>query len=106
MNLPPVGLEHYLILAGILFGLGVYGVVTRRNAVGVLMSVELILNAVNLNFVAFNHFKHPAALAGQVFAIFVITLAAAEASVGMALVVSIFRSRRSVEIKEVNLLKW
>ena len=102
----PVGLGHYLVLAGILFGLGVYGVVTRRNAVGVLMSVELVLNAVNINFVAFNHFLHPEVLAGQVFGIFVITLAAAEASVGMALVVSIFRSRRSVEIKEVNLLKW
>jgi NADH:ubiquinone oxidoreductase subunit K len=106
MSLFPVGLEHYLVLSAILFAVGIFGVVTRRNAVGVLMSTELILNAVNINFVAFNHFRHPAALAGQAFAIFVITLAAAEASVGMALVVSIFRSRRSVEIEDVNILKW
>lgn len=102
----PVGLEHYLALSAILFAIGVYGVLTRRNAVGVLMSTELVLNAVNINFIAFNHFKHPEALGGQIFSIFVITLAAAEASVGMALVVSIFRARRSVEIEDINLLKW
>ena len=106
MNLFPVQLEHYLVLSAALFTIGAFGVITRRNAVGVLMSAELILNSVNLNLVAFNNFLHNAALDGQVFTLFTITIAAAEATVGLALVVSIFRQRRTVLIEDVNFLKW
>ena len=106
MSLFPVGLPHYLVLSVALLSIGMYGVITRRNAVSVLMSVELILNSVNLNLVAFNHYLHSAALGGQVFTLFTITIAAAEATVGLALVVSIFRQRKSVLVEDVNLLKW
>ena len=106
MTLFPVGLEHYLALSVFLFAIGIYGVITRRNAVTVLMSVELMLNAVNLNLIAFNRFLHFASLSGQVFTLFTITIAAAEATVALALVVSIFRQRRSVLVEDVNLLKW
>ena len=103
---PVITLNHYLLLSAALFCLGFYGVLTRRNAVGVLMSTELILNSVNLNFIAFNHFLHKAALTGQMVTLFTITIAAAEATVGLALVVSIFRSRRSVKVEDADLLKW
>src|ERR1700741_738660 len=98
----PMTLEKALLLSGLLFCIGLYGVITRRNAVGVLMSLELMFNAVNLNLVAFNHFLHKGALTGQMFTLFTITIAAAEATVGLALVVSLFRSRRSVRIEDVD----
>ena len=101
-----ITLQHYLVLSAALFCLGLYGVLTRRNAVSVLMGIELILNSVNLNFVALNHFLHRAALTGQMAVLFTITIAAAEATVGLALVVSIFRSRRSVRLEDADLLKW
>jgi NADH:ubiquinone oxidoreductase subunit K len=103
--IPGISLQHYLVLSAALFSIGLFGVVSRRNAVGVLMSLELMLNAVNLNLVAFNAYLHPAALAGQMFTLFTITIAAAEATVGLALVVSIYRARRSVRIEDVDLLK-
>ncbi len=94
---------HYLVVAAALFVVGVIGVVTRRNVVIILMSIELILNAVNLNLVAFSRMW---GLNGQVFAIFVITDAAAEAAVGLGILISFFRNRETVNVDEVDLLKW
>ncbi len=100
-----VGLEHYLSVAAILLAIGIYGVLTRRNVIGVLMSIELIFNAVNINLVAFNHYVHPQNLWGQGYAIFIIAIAAAEAVVGLALVLAIYRNVRSVNVDNINLLK-
>jgi NAD(P)H-quinone oxidoreductase subunit 4L len=105
MTFFPVGLPHFLVLAATLFCVGFYGLLTRRNAVALLMSAELMLNAVNINLVAINRFLHPQALTGQVYALFIITVAAAEITVGLALVVSIYRSRRCVLAEDINFLK-
>ena len=99
----PITPIHYLMLAAALFALGTIGVLTRRNVVVVLMSIELILNAVNLNLVAFSRIW---GLNGQVFAIFVITDAAAEAAVGLGILIAFFRNRETVNVDEVDLLKW
>ncbi|HWP97273.1 MAG TPA: NADH-quinone oxidoreductase subunit NuoK [Syntrophomonadaceae bacterium] len=101
-----VGLSHYLILASLLFGIGLYGVLSKRSAVAVLMSIELMLNAVNINFIAINRFLQPAQTTGQLFAIFVIVVAAAEVAVGLALILSIYRLRKSVDLNDFNLMKW
>lgn len=103
--IPGITLQHFLLLSAALFSIGLYGVVTRRNAVGVLMGLELMFNAANLNLIAFNGYLHSGSLDGQVFTLFTITIAAAEATVGLALVVSIFRARRSVRLEDVDLLK-
>ncbi|MEX2553710.1 MAG: NADH-quinone oxidoreductase subunit NuoK [Actinomycetota bacterium] len=95
-----------LTLATALFCVGIYGVLARRNAVIVLMSIEVMLNAVNLNFVAFNNIVEGSRLAGQVFALFVITIAAAELGVGLAIVLLVYRNRFTVSLDEVNLMKW
>ncbi|MEN9207314.1 MAG: NADH-quinone oxidoreductase subunit NuoK [Gloeomargarita sp. GMQP_bins_120] len=99
-------LQYFLLLAAALFCIGIYGLVTSRNAVRVLMSVELMLNAVNLNFIAFANYLDPADIKGQVFSIFVITVAAAEAAVGLAIVLAIYRNRETVDMERFNLLKW
>ncbi len=99
----PIGILHYLIVAALLFVLGVIGVLTRRNVVVVLMSIELILNAVNLNLVAFSRIW---GLHGQVFSIFVITDAAAEAAVGLGILIAFFRNKETVNVDEVDLMKW
>jgi NADH-quinone oxidoreductase subunit K len=99
----PITPIHYLILAAALFALGTIGVLTRRNVVIVLMSIELILNAVNLNLVAFSRMW---GLEGQVFSIFVITDAAAEAAVGLGILIAFFRNKETVNVDEVDLLKW
>jgi len=101
-----VGLEHYLILSALLFVIGLYGALTRRNAVVVLMCVEIMLNAVNVALVAFSGYIAGAALAGQVFAIFVMVVAAAEAAVALAIIITIYRNRESIDITNVNLMKW
>ena len=101
--MPAITPIHYLILAAALFALGTIGVLTRRNVVIVLMSIELILNAVNLNLVAFSRLW---GLQGQVFAIFVITDAAAEAAVGLGILIAFFRNRETVNVDEVDLMKW
>ncbi len=93
-----VGLHHFLILGGLLFSLGLVTVSTRRNAVGVLMGIELILNGANVNFVAFNHYV-TGGIDGQVFALFVIVLAAAEAAVGLAIVLAIFQTFRTIDVR-------
>jgi len=96
-------LNQFLILSAFLFCTGVYGILARRNAVLVLMSVELMLNAVNINLVAFSAFSN--AVSGQVFALFVITVAAAEVGVGLAIVLLIYRNRSTVDLDEVDLMK-
>ena len=95
-------LNQFLLLSAILFCIGVYGVIVRKNGVLVLMSIELILNAVNINLVAFSTFW---GLAGQVFALFAIAIAAAEVGVGLAIVLLIYRNKRSIDIDELNELK-
>jgi NADH:ubiquinone oxidoreductase subunit K len=96
-------LNQFLFLAAFLFAAGVYGVLARRNAVLVLMSVELILNAVNINLVAFGAFRNT--VVGQVFALFVIAIAAAEVGVGLAIVLLIYRNRRSIDLTEVDVMR-
>ena len=99
-------LAHFLVVGAVLFAFGTYTVVTRTNAVGILMGVELILNAANVNFVAFNRFNPDAQMSGQIFSLFVIVLAAAEASVGLAIFVALFRAKMTVDVDKINLLKW
>jgi NADH-quinone oxidoreductase subunit K len=96
--------SHYLILSLLLFTIGVIGVVTRRNVVIILMSIELILNAVNINLVAFS--RHLGSVDGQVFAIFIITDAAAEAAVGLGIIIAYFRNRQTLLADEMDLLRW
>jgi NAD(P)H-quinone oxidoreductase subunit 4L len=96
-------LNEFLFLGAFLFATGVYGVLARRNAVLVLMSIELILNAVNINLVAFGAFRNTPA--GQVFALFVISIAAAEVGVGLAIVLLIYRNRRSIDLSEVDVMR-
>lgn len=100
-----VPLWMYLLVAAALFCIGAYGVLSRRNAVAILMSVELMLNAVNINLVAFWRYLTPQNMSGQAFAAFVFVIAAAEAAVGLAIIISVYRSRRSVVVEDVNLLK-
>jgi NAD(P)H-quinone oxidoreductase subunit 4L len=99
-------LQYFLIVAAALFCVGIYGLINSRNAVRVLMSVELMLNAVNLNFMAFSNFLDPLEVKGQVFTVFVIAIAAAEAAIGLAIVLAIYRNRDTVDMEQFNLLKW
>ena len=99
-------LLYPLVLAAFLFSAGVYGVLARRNAVMVLMSIELMLNAVNINLVAFSAFLKDQLVSGQVFALFVVAVAAAEGGIGLAFVLLIFRNRETVNVDEVDLLRW
>jgi NADH-quinone oxidoreductase subunit K len=98
------GLTHFLLVSGILFSLGVFAILTRRNAIMVLMGIELVLNAANINFVAFSRFT-TGTLDGHVFSIFVIILAAAEAAIALAIVLNIFQNFNSVNIDEISQLK-
>ena len=101
-----IPLWMFLIVAAVLFCIGVYGVLARRNAVAILMSIELMLNAVNINLVAFWRYVTPQVMTGQAFAAFVFVVAAAEAAVGLAIIISVYRNRRTVIVEDVNLLKW
>jgi NADH-quinone oxidoreductase subunit K len=101
-----VPLSWYLIVAAILFCVGVFGVLARRNAVAILMGIELMLNAVNINLVAFWRYLEPDKMVGQAFAAFVFIVAAAETAVGLALIISVFRNRETVDVENVDLLKW
>jgi NADH:ubiquinone oxidoreductase subunit K len=101
-----VPLSWYLILAALLFSIGVYGVLARRNAIAILMSIELMLNAVNINLVAFARYTTPVMLTGQVFAIFIMMIAAAEAAVGLALIISVYRNMRHIRVDDIRLMKW
>ena len=99
-----VSLTHYLFVSAILFSIGVVGVMVRRNAIVIFMSIELMLNAVNLTFIALSRYLH--APDGQLFVFFVRVVAAAEAVVGLAIIISVFRLRESVDVDRVNLFKW
>ena len=100
-----IPLSWYLMVAAALFVIGLYGVLVRRNAVAILMGIELMLNAANINLVAFWRHVAPGAMAGQAFAVFAITVAAAEAAVGLALIISVYRSRGTVNADEIDLLQ-
>lgn len=100
-----VPLWMYLLVGAGLFCIGVYGVLARRNAVAILMSIELMLSAVNVNLVAFWRYATPQNMSGQVFAAFVFVVAAAEAAVGLAIIISVYRNRRSVIVEDVNVLR-
>jgi len=96
--------HNFLVRSAILFAIGTFGVLTRRNAIVIFMCIELMLNSVNLTFIALSH--HLGNLDGQVFVFFVMTVAAAEAAVGLALMIAFFRNRESIEVDEINMLKW
>ncbi len=102
-----VGLQDVLVVGALLFSIGLYVALSRRNAVGVLMGIELMLNSVNLNLVGFSRFvKSPNPIDGQVFSVFVITIAAAEAAVALALAVAVYRLRASINVDELDEMKW
>ncbi len=101
-----IGLTHYLILSAILFSIGLYGVLAKRNVVIILMCIEIMLNAVNISLVAFSRYITPLALTGQVFAMFVMAVAAAEAAVGIAIIITIYRNRETINVDKFNLTKW
>jgi len=101
-----IPLTWYLVVAAVLFSIGVFGVLARRNAVAILMGVELMLNAVNINLVAFWRYLQPDKMVGQAFAAFVFVVAAAETAVGLALIISVYRNRSTVDVENVDLLKW
>ncbi len=99
-------LMHFIILSVILFFTGIFGVLTRRNAIGILMSLELIFNAININMVAFSKFLTPQEIYGVIFTVFIITVAAAESVLGLAIILAIYRSRQKIFADEMNLMKW
>ena len=101
-----IPLHHLLFFSAILFVTGIYGALTRRNIIGILISIELILNAVNVNLVAFSRMTSLSPETGQIFAIFVIAIAAAAAAVGLAIVLALFRVRKTILSDEIHLLKW
>jgi NAD(P)H-quinone oxidoreductase subunit 4L len=101
-----IGLTHYLVLSAILFSIGLYGALAKRNAVAIMMSIEIMLSAVNISLVAFSRYVVPTLLTGQIFAIFVIVVAAAEAAVGLAIIMTIYRNRDTIDATKIDLMKW
>ncbi|MCM1567710.1 MAG: NADH-quinone oxidoreductase subunit NuoK [Dehalobacter sp. 4CP] len=101
-----IGLPHFLILSGTLFFIGLFSVLAKRNLIAILMGMEIMLSSVNINLVAFNRYTTAPALHGHVFALFVIALAAAEVSVGLALIISVYRQHKSVEADDIDSMKW
>ena len=101
-----IPLSWFLILAAALFCVGLFGVLTRKNAVAILMGVELMLNAVNINLLAFWRYRTPEDIAGQVFVVVIFAVSAAEVAVGLALIISVYRRRKTVVANNLNLLKW
>jgi NADH:ubiquinone oxidoreductase subunit K len=99
-----VGLEHFLVLSAVLFAIGLYGVLAKRNAVVILMSIEIMLTAVNIAMVAFSRYGQ--FITGQVFVIFIMVVAAAEVAVGLALIIAIYRSKKTVDSEKFDLMKW
>ena len=103
-------LSKFLVIGALLFIIGVAGVLTRRNIIVIFMSIELILNAANLNFIAFSRYLNetgsPNALAGQIFSVFVIVVAAAEAAIGLGIVIALYRNKETIWVDEIDLLKW
>lgn len=101
-----VGLQHYLVLSAILFSIGLYGVLVKRNAIAILLCIEIMLNAVNITLAGFSRFVTPVLLTGQVFVIFTMVVAAAEAAIGLAIIVAVYRGRGTVDTEKINLMKW
>ena len=101
-----VGLEHYLVLSAVIFSIGLYGSLSKRSAVVILMCIELMLNAANIALVAFSRFITPALLTGQVFSIFSILVAAAEVTVGLAIIIAIYRRHETIDVSKINIFKW
>ncbi len=101
-----ITLNHYLVLASLLFCIGLYCAIAKRNAIGILMGIELMLNAVNINLIAFNRFLVPGETTGHMFAIFVIVVAAAEVAVGLAIIINIYREKLSSAVEDFDWLKW
>lgn len=101
-----IPLEWYLTLSAALFCIGIFAVLSRKNAIAILMGVELMLNSANINLVAFARHMHPEVLTGHIFAIFVITIAAAEAAVGLAIIISVYRNIEHINADKMNLMKW
>ena len=102
-----ITLNHYLLLSALLFSIGLYGALARRNTVGILMAIEIMLNSVNISLVAMaRYLGGPEAITGQVFALFIITVAAAEAAVALALLLALLRTRGTVDAEEINLMRW
>ena len=99
-----ISVYHYLILSAIIFSIGTYGVLTRKNAIVIFMCIELMLNSVNLTFIALS--RHLQNMDGQIFVFFVMTVAAAEAAVGLALMIAFYRNRESIDTDDFNMLKW
>ena len=100
-----INLEHFLVLSAIMFCIGLWGALSKRNIVAILMCIEIMFNGVNIAFIAFSRYNSPTLLTGHVFAIFVIAVAAAEVSLGLAIVIAVFRSRQTVEVGEIGILK-
>ncbi len=100
-----IGPQHFLIVSAVMFAVGIYGILARRNILGLLMSIELLFNAVGINFITFNRYLYPDAVWGHAATLFVITLAAAEAVVGLALVITMVREVKTVLIEKLNILK-
>lgn len=98
-------MQFYLIVSAVMLFAGIYGFITRRNLLAILISIELILNAVNINFAVFNHYLYPGALEGLFFALFSIAVAAAETAVAIAIIINIYRNIRNIEVKKLNELK-
>jgi NADH:ubiquinone oxidoreductase subunit K len=101
-----IPITHFLIVSTLMFFIGIYGFLTRRNLITLLMSIELILNSVNINFVVFNRYLFPDQLQGQFFALFIVAIAAAEASVAIALIINIYRRFTSIEVEDVDEMKY
>lgn len=101
-----ITLTHYLVLAAVLFALGTFAVISKKNLIGILIGIELMLNAVNINLIAFSRYITPQALLGQVFAIFTIIVAAAEVAVGLAVALALYRIRKSINADEMDILRW
>ena len=101
-----IGLEHYLILSSILFAIGLYGALSKRSAVVILMSIEIMLCAVTITMVAFSRYIVPTLLTGQVFTIFIIVVAAAEVTIGLAIIIAIYRRHETIDVSKINFMKW
>ena len=101
-----VGLPHYLVLSALLFSIGLYGALAKKNAIVILMCIEIMLNAVNIALAAFSSYVTPAALTGQVFVIFTTIVAAAEVVIGLAIIINIYRRRETVDADKIDLMKW
>lgn len=101
-----IGLEHYLVLSAVLFSIGLYGALAKRNAVVILMSIEIMLVAASIAMVAFSRYVVPTLLTGQVFVIFIMVVAAAEAAVGLAIIMAIYRSNETIDTTKIDMMKW